>query len=330
MPKRKLSKIPKVNVTAGPLNESTGQRSAFPQVVSSSAQRDNEWEYEENNYYNESEEGQEFNGEAIDDQFDMSIEDYNDPEDEIDEMQGGVVDGEDASEIDEEGVGDEEEWEAEPQTVAISYLESVRTEAEALPSLTYVDHLSTSNDTQQVNGISEDKPKTYPAHRDPEWKAGFLKYYMALRETLATAPEPNLSQDELDVLLHINPNKRPTQSFEEDALWRLKTLDRPSVTLLSMLDHQRVIHLLTHLRKKMSTNMRENQCMWLFFLLAKLEDGGVLNGDKIDLLRRIGRKCLTVRGTIEEGQGKVVLSTIDFVMCIIQDFYLQSDLEEGF
>jgi hypothetical protein len=147
-----------------------------------------------------------------------------------------------------------------------------------------------------------------------------------MRTTLASAPEPDLSQDELDSLLHIDPNKRPANSNQEDGLWRLKTMDKPSITLLSMLDHQRTIHLLTHLRKKMSVKIKEEQCIWFVMLLAKLGDPGVLNGEEVDLLRRIGRKCLNVRRELQEEGQEVLLSTVDMIVCIIKDYYQQRDL----
>src|SRR5437762_4570748 len=159
---------------------------------------------------------------------------------------------------------------------------------EGLPALTYItdDVHSPKKLLMEITG---------PSESDNLWQSQFLQYYKSLRETFANTPEPNLSQGELDALLHIDPNNRPNTSNQEDRLWRLKTLDQPSVTLLSMLDHQRTIHLLTHLRKKMSTSIKVEQCMWLVFLLARLGDPGVLKGDEVDLLRKIGRKCLTVR-----------------------------------
>ena len=69
--------------------------------------------------------------------------------------------------------------------------------------------------------------------------------------------------------------------------------------------------------------------MWTVFLLARLGDLGVLYGEEVDLLRRIGRKCLSVRRDLQEGQDKeVVLGTVDMVVCIIREYYAQRDLEE--
>ena len=76
----------------------------------------------------------------------------------------------------------------------------------------------------------------------------------------------------------------------------------------------------------MSPKVKEEQCMWLVFLLARLGDPGVLSGEEMDLLRRIGRKCIGVRK--EEGGREVVLGTIDMVVCIITEYYAQRDLEE--
>ena len=95
-----------------------------------------------------------------------------------------------------------------------------------------------------------------------------------------------------------------------------------------MLDHQRTIHLLTHVRKKMSANIKVEQCMWLVFLLGRLGDPGVLGGEDIDLLRRIGKKCIMVRDGLKEDGEERVLSTVDMVVCIIKHFYQQMDLEE--
>ena len=324
MPKRKRT-ITKPSVTAGPLDDSTGQRSVFPQTVLASTRRDNEWEYDEGGEEKDPAEDDEIVGPSF-------IEDgaiYEEMEEDSAAASDLSGEDQDAQYLYDEASG--HEWQEEPQTEAIAYLQSVRMEAESLPTLTYVDHLIPSGGPERIPKDADTRAKdTVPTQHNEQWKTQFLGYYVSLRETLANVPVPNFSQEELDSLLHINPNRRPTKSSEEDGLWRVKTIDRPSLPLLSMLDHPRIIHLLTHLRKKMSANIKENQCMWLVFLLAKLGDLGVLNGDEVDLLRRIGRKCLTVRPSLAEGEGKVVLSTIDFIICIIRDFYQQRDLEEGF
>jgi hypothetical protein len=318
MAKRKRHEPVKSKYTAGPIDELTGQRLAFPQVVSL-PERDSEWHYDEDDV--------EEDNSGVSEMEDLVEQTYS-----SDMISNGVymdVDGDDVvQEIEEEeeevGEMEEDEWEVEPQTEAIAYLHSVRTEAETLPALTYVPQLGNGGEVQKQ---SPSKTNT-PANSDNRWQTQFLQYYNNLRETIINVPEPNLSQDELDALLHINPNNRPNTSGQEDGLWRLKTLDQPSITLLSMLDHQRTIHLLTHLRKKMSTNVKEEQCMWLVFLLARLGDPGVLNGEEVDLLRRIGRKCLTVREGLEDEKNKVILSTVDMVVCIIKYYYQQKDLEE--
>jgi hypothetical protein len=319
MAKRKRYEPMKSRSTAGPIDESTGQRSVFPQVVSLSG-RDSEWRYDEDDMEGD-------NG-GVSEMEDLVEETHSSDmlisfnEVDMDYGDDAVEDAEDKEE--EVGEIEEDDWEVEPQTEAIAYLHSVRTEAGALPAMTYV--------PRQANGVNvqnQSPPKTTTlANSDNQWQTQFLQYYNNLRGTIINAPEPNLSQDELDTLLHIDPNNRPNTSNQEDRLWRLKTLDQPSVTLLSMLDHQRTIHLLTHLRKKMSTNVKEEQCMWLVFLLARLGDPGVLSGEEMDLLRRIGRKCLTVRTGLEDVKHKVILSTVDMVVCIIKHYYQQKDLEE--
>jgi Survival motor neuron (SMN) interacting protein 1 (SIP1) len=321
MPKRKRTGPIKPSVTAGPLSDTTGQRSVFPQLVP--AARDSEWQYDQDEETADGVEEEYPEDVAMDGWEDLLEEGMQDEEYEYDE---GEVEEEE-----EEKEGEDEDWDVEPQTEAIAYLFSVRNEAEGLPALTYVP-ANTVTDPNTANGIpaatpsKPSKPNPPSSERNP-WEAQFLTYYTSLRESIATHTPPTLTQPELDDLLHINPSKRPTTSSEEDSLWRLKTLDPPSLTLLSMLDHQRIIHLLTHLRKKMSANVKPEQCMWLFFLLAALGDLGVLNGDEVDLLRRIGRKCLSVRGGLE-GEGEVVRGTIDMVVCVIREFYGQRDVEE--
>ena len=334
MPKRKHNGPIKPSVTGGPLNESTGQRPAFPQLVSTH-ERDSEWQYddddEEAGFDNDVDEEY-----ASDMQRDVKINagywhDETAGDQGRDEEYQYEVEGKEDQDEESEAEEDYEDWEVEPQTEAIAYLFSVRNEAENLPAMTYITPQPT------INGIpgtipskppqsSNSLPAFMQAQENP-WESRFLEYYRSLRHSIASHPEPLLSQPELDVLLHINPNSRPTTSSQEDTLWRLKTLDPPSLDLLAMLDHQRIIHLLTHLRKKMSANTKREQCMWLVFLLASLGDLGVLNGNEVDLLRRIGRKCLGVRAGAED---EVVLSTIDMVVCIIRWFYEQRDLEDAF
>jgi hypothetical protein len=325
MPKRKRGGAVNIkqSVTAGPLDEATGQRSVFPQLVSQPQERDTEWRYgdegeeeeqAEADYEEEYEEnelvGQTFSFGEL--QYDAEGADY---EEEMDESWDGIED----EEI------EEDEWDIEPQTEVLSYLQTVRTEAESLPSLVYVPQ--PSNGTNGINhSTSSNSINPSSLEIDNPWRTQFLTFYKNMRTTLASAPEPDLSQDELDSLLHIDPNKRPANSNQEDGLWRLKTMDKPSITLLSMLDHQRTIHLLTHLRKKMSVKIKEEQCIWFVMLLAKLGDPGVLNGEEVDLLRRIGRKCLNVRRELQEEGQEVLLSTVDMIVCIIKDYYQQRDL----
>lgn len=328
MPKRKRNGPITPGVTAGPVNESTGQRSVFPQLVSA-RETDFEWQY-----------GQDPEGLANgdDEQFLEDVDgdvDVNGEYQYDDAMGDAVRDGEyqyeeeeeeNEGEEEEQTDGDDGEWDVEPQTEAIAYLFQVRTEAETLPAMTYLPPQPTSGpDTSPSKTPQQSK---LPSNEANLWETQFLSYYTSLRKTISTHPQPTLTQPELDTLLHINPRSRPTTSTQEDALWRLKTLDPPSLTLLAMLDHQRIIHLLTHLRKKMSANVKKEQCMWLVFLLAALGDLGVLNGDEVDLLRRIAKKCGTVRlGMGGEGDD-VVLVTVKMVLCIIRRFYGQSDLED--
>ena len=323
MPKRKRGGDPfKPKATAGPVDESTGQRSVFPEVVTVSA-RDSEWRYdasdggdaEFDDYDDEDLVGQTFTVDMLDATEDNVEED-------------GNVEDEVLNEEEEPEDEDEDDWDVEPHTEAIAYLEKVRSEASGLPSLTYV-----PEKPSQINGITSIPPKNDPisdTESDKLWRTQFLQYYNSLRATIATAPEPILSQPELDSLLHINPHNRPQTPDQEDRLWRFKTLDQPSVLLLSMLDHQRTIHLLTHLRKKVSAGVKEEQCMWLVFLLARLGDLGVLSGAEVDLLRRIGRKCLGIRNGVGDGmEGReVVPGAVDMVVCIIKHYYQQKDLEE--
>ena len=322
MPKRKRQEVVKPKFTAGPLDETTGQRSVFPEIATLSSGRDSEWQYDGDE--NVSDEG--YLGDedlTLQDASVAMVTEISALQDEGDEESREESVSEDEME--------EEEWEVEPQTEAIAYLHSVRAEAEGLPPLVYIAH-----ENHGVDGVSIENGTISPVKAESSvetenlWRTQFMNYYDTLRETIANAPEPNLSQDELDIMLHINPNKRPTTSNQEDGLWRLKTLDEPSVTLLSMLDHQRTIHLLMHLRKKISAKAKAEQCMWLVFLLARLGDLGVLNGDEVDLLRRIGKKCLTVRQSLDGKGDKVVLGTVDMVVCIIKHYYQQKDLEEAF
>ena len=323
MPKRKRGGGPfKPKSTAGPVDESTGQRSVFPEVVPVSV-RDSEWRYDASDNdaseIDEREEDEDF----VEQTF--IVEKLDATEDDVEEE--GANDEEEEYSVEEEPE-DEDDWDVEPQTEAIAYLEKVRSEASGLPSLTYV-----PEKPSQTNGITSISPKKEPiseTESDKLWRIQFLQYYTSLREAIATAPESILSQPELDSLLNINPHYRPQTPDQEDRLWRLKTLDQPSILLLSMLDHQRTIHLLTHLRKKVSAGVKEEQCMWLVFLLARLGDLGVLSGGEVDLLRRTGRKCLGIRNGVEYGTegSKIVLGTVDMVVCIIKHYYQQKDLEE--
>jgi hypothetical protein len=346
MAKRKRKNANKANYTAGPLSENSGQRSAFPELVPQSTSRDPEWRYddeegtheraesrenvEHEGSYNEDDlVGQTFSFDQLD--FGEEDEEYEEEEEE------GFADGRPGAVI---GEVEDDEWEVEPQTEALAYLEKVRNEAESLPALRYTPQevpqtniptgIAKVNGFHEVNGTDPKKPsKPIESTETDPWKTQFLQYYTTLRKTISETPFPCLTQPELDSLLNINPYNRPTTSSDEDRLWRLKTLSPPSLTLLAMLDQKRTLHLLTHLRKKMSPKVTEQQCMWTVFLLARLGDLGVLYGEEVDLLRRIGRKCLSVRRELQEGQGKeVVLGTVDMVVCIIREYYAQRDLEE--
>jgi Survival motor neuron (SMN) interacting protein 1 (SIP1) len=323
---------PVLSYTAGPIDEHRGQRSVFPEVVKPEHTRDTEWLYDGDNADEEPDIGEEdFDEEELGEE-DLTGQTFT-----LDELDFGEDEDEDEGEV--ELV--DEAWEVEPQGAALEYLQNVRSEADALPNLTYVPDRPdaaiqepTADEAQRPNG--DNAFHAYSVHvtaseENDGWRTQFLSYYTNLRQTIASAPEPNLTQDELDSLLHINPHRRPTTSVEEDGLWRNKTLELPSVSLLAMLDHQRTMHLLIHLRKKMSVNVKVEQCIWLVCLLARLGDVGVLSGDEMDLLRRIGRKCFGVKRSLEEGGGggdrETVMATADMVICVIKYFYRQMDLE---
>src|SRR5271168_5010488 len=116
MPKRKRGGGPfKPKPTAGPVDESTGQRSVFPEVVPVSA-RDSEWRYDaSDNDASEIEEREE-DEDFVEQTFIVEMLDAR--EDDVEEEYSA-----------EEEPEDEDDWDVEPQTEAIAYLEKVRSEA---------------------------------------------------------------------------------------------------------------------------------------------------------------------------------------------------------
>src|SRR5438552_1077906 len=211
--KRKLFEPAKPKNTEGPIDKWTGQRLVFPEVVSVSG-RDSEWRYDEDLGEKDNDGVSEMEG-LIKETYSSDMLTTSD--------KTGMHYGDSAVEDEEEeenevGEVEEDEWEVEPQTEAIAYLQSVRAEAVALPAVTYVPQRETDASVQK-SSPAKTKP---PTKSNNLWETQFLQYYSNLRETLINAPEPNLSQDELDDLLHINPHNRPDTSSQEDRLWRLK------------------------------------------------------------------------------------------------------------
>src|SRR5262245_53726044 len=115
----------RTSYSAGRVDESSGQRSAFPQLTESYP-RDTEWRYDasEDNDVKEDRDD-DFSGQTFRlDQLDFSVGDEEQEEDveQADEEEDGEV-----VEVD--------EWEVEPHAEALAYLYAVRSEADALPSL---------------------------------------------------------------------------------------------------------------------------------------------------------------------------------------------------
>src|SRR5438105_4105382 len=135
MPKRrKRQNANRSNYTFSPLTENSGQRSAFPEVVAQSSPRDSEWRYDDEVECEDPEESMENLDEAYEEDDDLVGQTFS-----FNQLDFGEEE-EEYEEEEEEGSSDErppravigevedDEWEVEPQTEALAYLQNVRNE----------------------------------------------------------------------------------------------------------------------------------------------------------------------------------------------------------
>ena len=124
------------------MDEHTGQRSVFPELVTQS-KRDSEWDYDEEEAdYQDDGEYEEGNDDLAGQTFNLNDLEFTE---DMEEEDSEELHEDESMEEDME----EDEWEIEPQTDVLAYLHSVRAEAETLPSLSYV-----SQEAVVINGIN--------------------------------------------------------------------------------------------------------------------------------------------------------------------------------
>ncbi|KAK6353430.1 hypothetical protein TWF696_005393 [Orbilia brochopaga] len=127
------------------------------------------------------------------------------------------------------------------------------------------------------------------------WHDALLTNFHATRDAILTTP--------------IDPSE--TTTFPENpTLWRdYMMANNPSLPVLQSITSEIAIKALKHIRKNVGwVNVHEWQGQWIWALLARTNDVGVLMNEEVSILRELGKKAVFNLGKAADSRAKIVAS----------------------
>ncbi|EMR10698.1 hypothetical protein PNEG_00849 [Pneumocystis murina B123] len=190
----------------------------------------------------------------------------------------------------------------------VSYLKKVRIEAKHRPIIKAVEAPPTAMTITQISEpkINNKAEEIYSS----VWEEKFLKSFIKLRR--------NLNLQTKSVILRPLP--------KDKIEWRrliLEELEPPSISLLNSINQCTALNLLKWNTEWFSYNSPEQQIMWIFFLLIKIDM--VMTSDELSILRELCKKCLFLRNS-KKNLPLHIQSNIDMVISIVGNIFGQKDL----
>ncbi|KAJ6264104.1 hypothetical protein Dda_0246 [Drechslerella dactyloides] len=132
-----------------------------------------------------------------------------------------------------------------------------------------------------------------PREISPSWHTSLLSNFHSTRDAILTTP-----QDPSD-----------TTTFPANpTLWRdYMIANNPSLPLLQNITSEIAIKALKHIRKNLGwVNVNEWQGQWVWSLLARTNDVGVLMNEEVSVLRELGKKAVFNLGKAADARGRIV------------------------
>lgn len=189
----------------------------------------------------------------------------------------------------------------------ISYLKKVRSEAKHRPGIKAVQ----APPTMTVIHISKPtlSTKTTEAY-SYIWEKEFLETFLALRISFNS----------------LHTTSKLISLPEDKAEWYrliLKTLHPPTTSMINCIDHSMALELLKWNTGWLSSTSPQQQMMWIFFLLIKIDT--VMTSDELSILRELCKKCLILRNS-KTTLPLYIQFSIDMVISIVGNLFGQKDL----
>ncbi|KTW30361.1 hypothetical protein T552_00834 [Pneumocystis carinii B80] len=189
----------------------------------------------------------------------------------------------------------------------VSYLKKVRIEAKNRPVIKAVE--APSNGTGRIQ-VSEPKisNKTDEIYSSI-WEEKFLEKFIKLRK-------------KFDLQENLEMKSLPEDKIE----WRrliMEEMKPPTILILKSINQCIALNLLKWNTEWISSNSHEQQIMWIFYLLVKIDK--VMTSEELSILRELCKKCLFIRNT-KKNLPLYIQSNIDMVISIVGNIFGQKDL----
>ncbi|KAF3908999.1 hypothetical protein AA313_de0200389 [Arthrobotrys entomopaga] len=125
-----------------------------------------------------------------------------------------------------------------------------------------------------------------------EWHNSLLTNFRATREAILTTPLEEAETPFPDI---------PTE-------WRdFMVSNQPSLPILQSITSENAIKALKHIRKNVGwVNVHEWQGKWIWALLARANDVGILMNEEVSVIRELGKKAVFNLGKAADAREKIV------------------------
>lgn len=191
----------------------------------------------------------------------------------------------------------------------ISYLKKVRAEAKLRPGVKAVQAPPAVTKITVIPAPTLAQKVTKACSR--VWKEKFLETFVALRTSFSTLQMASTLLSSL-----------PKDKTE----WRrliFDTLHPPTMSMLCRIDQYTALNLIKWNTGWLSSTSPQQQMMWIFFLLVKIDM--VMTSDELSILRELCKKCLILRNS-KTNLPLYIQSNIDMVILIVGNLFGQKDL----
>ena len=217
---------------------------------------------------------------------------------------------------------DEEEEFASEEEEAMAYLRSVRSERQGMPDFFVAQKVDTDTDPYE-NGIGDRRgyfedgayvaaprlgptiPDDAKTHIEPQeaFAAALKARFLKQRQQMHVKPSTKV----LASLDKKHPTSLPKNHNQSIATWlRLLAATTPSSNHVRCMEQAGVVRVLELIQKrflKLEQDIPANLSAWIWSLLARLDDVGTMDSDRIAALRDFGKRAVLVHVSFRDPEA---------------------------